>query len=104
VVEIKFQMPISLRVNHSRVKATRGQVAISRGPLVYCLESNDNPGVNLFNVTIDPNSLQSKFSLDYFGGIQVITGQTTGGDPLTFIPYYLWANRGESQMTVYVRT
>jgi DUF1680 family protein len=24
------------------------------------------------------------------------------GQPLTFIPYHLWANRGESQMTVWV--
>jgi DUF1680 family protein len=103
VVEIAFQMPITLQGSHPRVKATRGQVAITRGPLVYCLESSDNPGVDLFDVTIEPDSLQVKFSPDHFGGIQVIVGQTAASEPLTFIPYYLWANRGESQMSVYVK-
>jgi DUF1680 family protein len=60
--------------------------------------------VDLFDVTIDPDSLRAEFSRDHFGGIQVIIGQTTIDEPLTFIPYYLWANRGESRMNVYVRT
>lgn len=30
--------------------------------------------------------------------------QTIDGRPLIFILYFLWANRGESQMAVYVRT
>lgn len=37
-------------------------------------------------------------------GIIRIQGRTTEGKPLTFIPYFLWGNRGPSQMTVWVNT
>lgn len=102
VIEIEFELGITLRATHPRVRATRGQVAISRGPLVYCLESNDNPGVDLFNLQLDPASLHAEFSPDHFGGITLLRGRTSDGRALTFIPYTLWANRGESQMTVYI--
>jgi DUF1680 family protein len=36
------------------------------------------------------------------GGTQVLRTKTTDGKDLIFIPYFLWANRGESQMTVWV--
>jgi DUF1680 family protein len=103
VVEIEFEVNINIRATHPKVRATRGQVAISRGPLVYCLESIDNPESDISNVELDPASLYAEFREDYFDGISVIRGQAADGKPLTFIPYYLWANRGESHMTVYVR-
>jgi len=78
-------------------------VAVTRGPLVYCLESVDNPGIDLFNVELDPDSLQAEFSPTHFGGITLLRGRSGSGQPLTFIPYFLWANRGESEMTVYVK-
>ncbi len=31
-----------------------------------------------------------------------ITARSTEGQALTFIPYFLWGNRGESTMTVWV--
>jgi len=37
-------------------------------------------------------------------GCVVIHGKTIDGKPLKFIPYFLWANRGESQMTVWVNS
>lgn len=103
VIEIELGMNIHIRATHPRVRATRGQVAISRGPLVYCLESIDNPEIDIFNAVLDPASLNTSFSKDHFDGICLICGQTVDGLPLTFIPYYLWANRGESKMTVYIK-
>jgi DUF1680 family protein len=84
------------------VKSTLGQIAVSRGPLVFCLESIDNPDVNIFKSRLNPASLITDFDQKLFGGITTLCGQTVEGRPLTFIPYYLWANRGESKMTVYV--
>ncbi len=104
VIEIKFGMDIHIRATHPRVRATRGQAALTRGPLVYCLESIDNPDLDLFDIVIDPTSLRAEFRADYFDGVTLLRASTLEGAPLTFIPYYLWANRGESQMTVYVRT
>ena len=37
-------------------------------------------------------------------GIIRIQATTTEGKPLTFIPYFLWGNRGSSKMTVWVNT
>jgi hypothetical protein len=103
VVELAFEMDLHVRATHPRVKATRGRVALTYGPLVYCLESVDNPDVDLFAVQVDPVTLRAEFSTDHFGGITVLSGRTVGGELLTFIPYFLWANRGESRMTVYVQ-
>ncbi|MGD0707133.1 MAG: beta-L-arabinofuranosidase domain-containing protein [Anaerolineaceae bacterium] len=102
VVEINFEMPIQLRQAHPRMKGHRGKVALTRGPLVYCLESVDNPGVDIFSARLAPDSLEVVFDKDMLGGIVRITGMTDTGVPLTFIPYFLWGNRGPSQMTVWV--
>jgi uncharacterized protein len=103
-LEIHFDMPIHLHRAHPRVSGHRGKAALSRGPLVYCLESNDNPGVGLFSDRLDPGTLRAEFSEELFGGICVLRGQTGGGQSFTAIPYALWANRGESQMTVWMNT
>ncbi|MCX7608348.1 MAG: hypothetical protein N2049_03915, partial [Anaerolineales bacterium] len=58
--------------------------------------------VDLFSVRLDPSTLASEFRPTLLGGTQVITARSRDGRLLTFIPYYLWANRGESQMTVWV--
>jgi len=102
VLDIKFEMVLNIRATHHKVKSTQGQVAVSYGPLVYCLESVDNPDVNIFVAQLNPGSLYTESDSQLFGGTTIIRGQTTEGKPLTFIPYYLWANRGESKMTVYV--
>jgi DUF1680 family protein len=102
VVELEFEVSIQVRATHPKVKATRGQVAITYGPLVYCLESVDNPSVDLSAIQLDPGTLRAEFSADHFGGVTLLRGRTVHGQSLTFIPYFLWANRGESKMTVYV--
>ncbi|RPI90361.1 MAG: hypothetical protein EHM40_18565 [Chloroflexi bacterium] len=101
-LEFNFDMSIQLRRAHPKVKGHVGKVAITRGPLVYCLESVDNPGVDIFAAQLDPASLQDELVPDLLGGCVLIHGRTTDGKPLKFIPYFLWANRGESQMTVWV--
>ena len=40
---MRFPMPARLMESHPLVEETRGQVAVARGPLVYCLESPDLP-------------------------------------------------------------
>ncbi len=100
-LELTFDMPISLKKAHPNVKDHAGKVALTRGPLVYCLESVDNPGVDIFSVRLEPASLSAEKS-DLFGGIILLRGKSTSGEPLTFIPYHLWANRGDSQITVWV--
>jgi DUF1680 family protein len=102
VVELDFDTSIQVLKTHPRVKGLRNKAALTRGPLVYCLESVDNPGIDLFAARLDPASLRDVADERLFDGIIKIRGKTRDGQPLTFIPYMLWGNRGESQMSVYV--
>jgi DUF1680 family protein len=104
VVEIEFAMPIVARRAHRKVKGARGRVALTRGPLVFCLESVDNPDLDLFDAEIDLASLTAGFNPDLLGGIWILSGTTTQGEAVAAIPYYSWANRGESQMVVWVKS
>ncbi len=56
-VEVEITLPIRLRRAHPKVKGHRGKVAVTRGPLVYCLEDIDNPEVDI----IPPRSCQVRF-------------------------------------------
>jgi DUF1680 family protein len=103
-VEFNFDMSVQLRRAHPRVRGHAGKVAVTRGPLVYCLESTDHPDVDIFTAQLDPASLHDEYAPDLLGGCVVIRAKTMDGQPLKFIPYFLWANRGESQMTVWVHS
>jgi uncharacterized protein len=107
VLEVEFEMPVKLRRSSSRLRGHKNKLTLTRGPLVYCLESVDNPLVEIFSARLNPSSIMDDTSNVTFlptllGGTKVITGKTTDGKDLSFIPYFLWANRGESQMTVWV--
>jgi DUF1680 family protein len=100
---ITFEMPVRLMTADKRVRSVRGMAAVTCGPLVYCLESCDNPEVDLLKVVADPESLQLMEAPDVLGGTRLVRGKSGQGQPLTFIPYHLWGNRGQSQMTVFCR-
>ena len=102
VLEIDFQMAIQIRHAHPKVKGHQNKVAITRGPLVYCLEDVDHSDVDIFNAQVDTSTLSAGYALGLFDGIQVITARTANSLPLKFIPYHLWGNRGASKMTVWV--
>jgi DUF1680 family protein len=101
---LHLPLPIRALHPHPRLKGHAGKATLARGPLVYCLESVDNPGVDLFTAHVDLASLQAAFEPELLGGIHSLRGQTNAGQPITAIPYALWGNRGESQMTVYIHT
>ena len=102
-IEMHLELPITLRRAHPKVKGHAGKAALTRGPLVYCLESIDNPGVDIFEARLRPDSLHAEPAPDLLGGIWVLRGETVSGVPVTAIPYALWGNRGESQMNVWVK-
>ena len=102
LVEIDFNIEIQLRRAQPKVKGHKGKAAISLGPIIYCLESTDNHEVDIFNIQIDSTSLAYHFDPDLFSGTNIITAKALDSSPLIFIPYHLWGNRGQSQMTVWV--
>jgi hypothetical protein len=101
-ITLCMELPITLQHAHPRVKGHTGKAALTRGPLVYCLESIDNPGLDIFTARLRPESLHAEPAPDLLGGIWVLSGKTETGAPVTAIPYHLWGNRGESQMNVWV--
>ncbi len=100
---MQLEMPIQVHPVHPKVKSCSGKAALSRGPIVFCLEGVDNPNVDLDTVAVDQKSLQPYFDADLFGGVMTITGKTIDGKDLKFIPYAWWANRDLCPMTVFVK-
>lgn len=95
---VTLSLPVQPRfvTAHPEVKHLAGQVAIACGPLVYCLESVDNDGLETFNIdTTKPLQLAGTIAgLDNAPAVSG-TAVTAEGSTVTFraIPYYLLGNR-----------
>ena len=104
VLDLVFAFDILLRRASPRVRGHSGKVALSHGPILYCLESIDNPGVDIFSAHIGDHFELGNSPIPQLGGeARAILGHTPEGKQLTFIPYHLWGNRGPSQMTVWFK-
>ncbi|SEM79407.1 hypothetical protein SAMN04488505_106163 [Chitinophaga rupis] len=124
VISLQLPMPVTLMESNPLVEETRNQVAVKRGPIVYCLEGANLPkGANLFDIVMpDKAALQPvPMQIDH-NNMMGLTGTVrlrsdTGWQntlyreaavndtkPLkvTFIPYYAWGNRGQADMAVWV--
>ena len=124
VIELHLPMRARLMIAHPLVEELRNQVAVMRGPVLYCLESHDLPeGVPTCEVRIPRDiELDSRHDSDLLGGVTVLEGvaqRLPQGDwanrlykalpqaapqsiPLRLVPYYAWANRSVGEMTVWM--
>ncbi len=115
-IELDFVMDVCLMSASSEVEADNGCVAVMRGPVVYCAEAVDN-GDNLGdlvilpngNITLEKDELSQLYAI-YIDG-EKRKKQTKlyskYNDKLTpckirLIPYYTFANRGDSEMRVWL--
>jgi hypothetical protein len=122
-VELNLDMAPRLMAANPLLETSRNQTAVMRGPLVYCLESPDLPaGVRVSEVALSRRArLTPRFDRALLGGVTVLEGAAlrypekgwTGlyaalqpSQPeriaMRLIPYYAWANRGVTHMTVWV--
>jgi len=129
VVRLQFNMAPQVLEANAQVIENNGRVAVQRGPLVYCLEQIDQPqGIALKDVALNLERgsaarFEEKFEGDLLGGILLLrhSGAAYEDSPdrgnlyfrhsaaprksrpvsLTFIPYYAWANRAQTQMQVW---
>ncbi len=98
VIELDLPMPVRRVVANIQVEADRGRVALQRGPIVYCLEWPDNPGVSVRDAVLpDGEKLAAQFEPDLLNGVETIKAGR-----LKAIPYYAWANRGQGDMEVWI--
>jgi hypothetical protein len=113
VVEMKLAMSIQRVHADPHVKADVGRVALRRGPIVFCLEAADNPGIDLKNLVLPKDAaLTDVFEDSMLNGVEVIRGhakQVVDADashdkdvPFTAIPYFAWDNRIPGEMAVWL--
>jgi DUF1680 family protein len=102
-ISLEFDMSVTFLRAHPKVRCDRGRIAIVRGPLVYCAEAVDNPGLNLDSAVVDPAALRSVNDPSFpGGGCVVIVGADPQGPAPRLVPYFLWANRGRGAMRVFL--
>jgi DUF1680 family protein len=123
---IELNIPYFARLVESNplVEETRNQVTVMYGPMVYCLESIDLPeGVSIYDVLIPANIQLKPERIDIEGNsivaLRGVAKQIVQNDwenklyreikeatkevAVSLIPYYAWGNRGEYDMSVWLR-
>ena len=122
VIQFYLELKPQVVQANPRVRQDIGKVAVMRGPVVYCAEEADN-GKLLQDFRMDPHGAIEVDASELFGGIRVVRveGTRSAADEdaplymsvaeskrekavMTLIPYYLWNNRGEGEMTVWMNS
>ena len=121
---VSINMPMRTRIVEANplVEESRGQVAVQRGPIVYCLESNDLGGLSIDDIAIPLDAKFTPVDMTIDGSrIKALEGEVINRSEASWkgqlyreattkkqmvkvrlIPYYAWGNRGKSEMTVWM--
>jgi DUF1680 family protein len=122
IVTLHLPMPAQRIYANPAVSMDVGRVALSRGPLVYCIEEIDNPGGPVQRLKLPRGvELKSIPRADLFDGTVTLSAEGVAINSedwkdhlyrvnapievpakLTAIPYYLWNNRGQGSMLVWI--
>ncbi|MHC4982388.1 MAG: glycoside hydrolase family 127 protein [Planctomycetota bacterium] len=122
-VELTLAMPVRRVYPHPRIRQAAGCAAIQRGPVVYCLEEADN-GPALAAIALPERAeLRVTKNSKLLGGVPVIIARAKRAETKGFkdalyraaaaklkpasikaIPYFMWANRKEGEMRVWIRS
>ena len=119
-LELDLEMTVRFVAANREVRQDAGKVAVTYGPLLYCAEGKDND-LPLWDVVIDPKAEPVAVYSDFFGADEISMKAKTTETPdlkslylplkdvktrpvaIRLIPYYAFANRGESDMRVWFR-
>lgn len=124
LIEINFDMAPRYTIGHPLIEETTNQVALEKGPLVYCIENPDSDLDTLDDILLDLDAQYDTTSLEIQGReVQALEGQAfciqrndfnknalyqplkyKGLDKtaVRFIPYYAWDNRGYGEMKIWM--
>lgn len=120
---VELHLPMSVRYlgAHRRVSEAAGRAAVARGPVLYCVEGADNPGLDPRDLILpgDPSAFRVEPS-GLAGALPALRAEAAclpadegplyraldrPPEPapvsLTAIPYFAWANRGPGPMQVW---
>jgi hypothetical protein len=124
LIELDLPMQPRLMQAHPKAEQLRNQVAVMRGPILYCLESRDLPdGIDLNNIYLPSDILITPVAQS----IQSVEMRALKGEalyrpetpwttdlyrpmkhsklkplPIRMIPYFAWNNRGPAAMSVWL--
>lgn len=123
---VSLQLPLEVRMIEASplVAQAKGQAAVQRGPLVYCLETADLPdGMDIDRLRLPREATwKAAKQADLLGGVVVLESEalalppgepaavlyrrlTVGPlspQPIRMIPYFAWNNRGPVNMSVWL--
>ena len=116
VVVLDLELATTVTPSDPRIDATRGCVALQRGPLVYCIETADLPdGPELEDVEVEatvrpatevrPDIAPGMIGLTmpaHLRGSGARSGPASESIELRAIPYFAWANRSVEAMRVWI--
>ena len=96
-IELILDMSVRIVAADPAMKEAEGKNALWRGPLLYCLEEEDNPR-DFDSLTLSP---ETTFTVSWepkklFGIMEI----SSGG--LSFVPYYSSGNRGPGNPRVFI--
>ncbi len=121
-IELSLEMQTKLIEANPLVEEARGQVAVQRGPIIYCLESMDLENASIDDIAI-PLNAKFKTVETTIDGSRIIALETEAYDrsesswtgtlyreigknkkkiKIRLVPYYAWGNRGKGEMTVWI--
>lgn len=123
-ISLIFDMPVHVYKANNKVRENIGKVAVTRGPITYCLEECDN-GKNLHLYKLDVAAYKEmgailsentelghkivtleipgkKVILDGEKLYEEVCAEREEKTTLRLVPYYAWNNRGVGEMTVWV--
>ena len=125
IVELRLDMPVRLIEANPLVEEAKNQVAVMRGPVVYCLEGQDIQGGHRINDIVIPADIQLKevpmtlegHSFTALEGDALLANQQPWDNQTLYreltrpnrqavrirlIPYYAWDNRGIQDMSLWL--
>lgn len=123
VIVLDMPMPVRMLRAHRLAEETTNQVAVRRGPIVYCLESADlTDGVRLEQAAVRRGAAFRPIEAEVTGHsvialeTEVTVLPTSSEDALyddladtdlssataRLVPYYTWGNRGAGEMSVWL--
>lgn len=123
VVEFNLEMEVRYTLANNMVEETTNQVAVEKGPIVYCAEIHDTSMKSLDDMLINLNAKYEEVVVDINGNeifglsadhyaldrgkfdrdalYQDFNYTGVNLEKVTFIPYYAWDNRKFGEMRVW---
>ncbi|MER9606236.1 glycoside hydrolase family 127 protein [Mesorhizobium sp. M0243] len=121
-VRLDLEMPIERLYANPQVRQDAGRVALSRGPLIYCVEASDNDSQPHRLTLPRTATIEAQQRPELLGGVVTLSTAaladvpdgwqdglyrpeppTTAETRLTAIPYFAWDNREPGEMLVWLR-